>query len=101
MKLLFYLSNNASKEQMTLSLVDNNVAISIDFGTSGVRVVAVTLQCAIAAQARRSYPLLTPHRGWTEQNPSDWVEAAFQALTEVVQQLQDYHICMVWFRWMQ
>ncbi|AFZ29223.1 xylulokinase [Gloeocapsa sp. PCC 7428] len=78
---------------MTLSLVKNNdVAIGIDLGTSGVRVVAVHPQGAIAAQATRSYPLLTPHPGWTEQNPNDWIEATFEALTEVVQQLQDYQI---------
>ncbi|PPS46154.1 xylulokinase [Chroococcidiopsis sp. TS-821] len=78
---------------MTLNLHKNNaVAIGIDLGTSGVRVVAVNLQGAIAAQATRNYPLLTPYPGWTEQNPNDWIEASFQALTEVVQQLEHSQI---------
>lgn len=78
---------------MSLSLDKNNhVVLGIDLGTSGVRVVAVNLEGAIIAQAMRSYPLLTPHPGWTQQNPDDWITATFQALTEVVQQLQDYQI---------
>ncbi|PIG92106.1 xylulokinase [Gloeocapsopsis sp. IPPAS B-1203] len=78
---------------MTLNLVNSNyVVIGIDLGTSGVGVVAVNLQGAIAVQATRSYRLLTPHPGWTEQNPDDWIAATFQALTEVVQQLKDYQI---------
>lgn len=71
---------------------ERTVALGIDLGTSGVRVVAVDLRGRIVAQATRSYLLLTPHPSWTEQNPDDWIEASFQALAEVVQILAGYQI---------
>ena len=66
----------------------NAIALGLDLGTSGVRVVAVNSQGGIVAQATRSYPLLTPHPGWTEQNPADWVQASLEALAELTQKLQ-------------
>lgn len=65
----------------------NEVAIGLDLGTSGVRVVAVGLQGKVVAQAIRSYPLLSPQPGWTEQNPTDWIAASFAALKEVADRL--------------
>lgn len=74
-------------------MINNNVvALGLDLGTSGVRVVAINLQGVVVTQATRDYPLLTPHPGWTEQNPTDWVEASLQALTAVAQQLEAYQI---------
>ena len=62
--------------------------IGIDLGTSAVRVVAIDLQGKIVAQATRSYPLLTPQPGWTEQHPTDWIRASLAALSEVAQQVK-------------
>ncbi len=67
-----------------------NVVIGLDLGTGGVRAIAVDLQGQLIAQATSSYPLLTPHPGWTEQNPADWVEASFNALLDVAQQLNGH-----------
>lgn len=33
---------------------------------------------------------ITPQPGWTEQNPSDWVEASLDALSDVTQQLDGH-----------
>jgi xylulokinase len=55
-----------------------------------VRAIAVDLQGKIIAQMTRSYPLLTPQSGWTEQNPSDWVDASLEALSNVTQQLDGH-----------
>jgi xylulokinase len=66
-----------------------DVVIGLDLGTGGVRAIAVDLQGKLIAQTTKNYPLLTPQPGWTEQRPSDWVEASFAALSEVAQQLQD------------
>jgi xylulokinase len=67
-----------------------DVVIGLDLGTGGVRAIAVDLQGQILAQTTRSYPLLTPQPGWTEQNPSDWVEASLDALSNVTQQLDGH-----------
>lgn len=67
-----------------------DVVIGLDLGTGGVRAIAVDLQGQMTAQTTRSYPLLTPQPGWTEQNPSDWVEASLDALSNVAQQLDGH-----------
>ena len=67
-----------------------DVVIGLDLGTGGVRAIAIDLQGQIIAQTTRSYPLLTPQPGWTEQNPSDWVEASLDALSHITQQLNGH-----------
>ena len=67
-----------------------DIAVGLDLGTGGVRAIAVDLQGQIIAQSTRSYPLLTPQPGWTEQNSSDWVEASLDALFDVTQQLNGH-----------
>jgi xylulokinase len=69
-----------------------DVVVGLDLGTGGVRAIAVNLQGQVIAKETRSYPLLTPQPGWTEQNPSDWVEASLDALFDVAQQLDGYRI---------
>lgn len=64
-----------------------DVTIGLDLGTGGARAIAIDLHGRLIAQVTRSYPLLTPHPGWTEQNPADWVEASLNALSDLSQQL--------------
>ena len=68
------------------------VALGLDSGTSGARVVAVDGEGTLVAEATSDYPLLTPRPGWTEQNPSDWVAGALSALREVAGKLEDHDI---------
>ncbi|MEH2022578.1 xylulokinase [Nostoc sp.] len=67
-----------------------DIVVGLDLGTGGVRAIAVDLQGQIIAQSTRSYPLLTPQPGWTEQNSLDWVEASLDALFDLTQQLDGY-----------
>ena len=48
------------------------VALGLDIGTSGVRVLAVDANGKLLEEVTRSYPLHTPKPGWTEQDPADW-----------------------------
>jgi len=50
--------------------------IGIDVGTSGVKGIAVSPDGEILAVAEESYPLSTPHPGWSEQDPEDWWRAS-------------------------
>lgn len=68
------------------------VALGLDLGTSGVRVLAVDERGAVVAEANRSYPLLTPRPGWTEQRPRDWAEGSFGALRDLAGRLEGYEI---------
>ncbi|WP_019586740.1 xylulokinase [Deinococcus apachensis] len=65
------------------------VTVGVDLGTSGVKVVALDAARRSVASATRSYPLLTPQPGWTEQRPGDWVAAALDALSEVAGLLRE------------
>ncbi len=67
-----------------------DVAIGLDLGTGGVRAIAVDLQGQPIASSTRSYPLLTPQPGWTEQNPTEWVEASLNALSDLTQRLNGH-----------
>lgn len=64
--------------------------IGLDLGTGGVRAIAVDLNGHLIAQTTRTYPLLAPHPGWTEQHPADWVAASLAALTELIAMLQGH-----------
>ncbi|MBE9113485.1 xylulokinase, partial [Nodosilinea sp. LEGE 07298] len=69
-----------------------DVVIGLDLGTGGVRAIAVDLQGQVVAQTTQNYPLLTPHPGWTEQHPSDWVDATLTALRTVAGQLNGQNV---------
>lgn len=66
--------------------------IGIDVGTSGTRVLAVTTEGRLVAEATRPHELLTPRPGWTEQHPAEWWEACRGALAEVASALGDEEV---------
>ena len=68
------------------------LALGVDIGTSGVRVLAVDEAGAVVAESTRSYPLLTPRPGWTEQNPEAWFAETVSALEELVTKLNGREI---------
>ena len=61
-----------------------SLALGLDLGTSGVRALAVDEAGRVVAERTRTYPLLTPRPGWTEQRPENWFEGAVAALRELV-----------------
>lgn len=64
------------------------VSIGIDLGTSGVKILALTYDGTSVAESHATYPLLTPHSGWTEQHPSDWLGGVLSALKSLSVQLE-------------
>ncbi|KAM3104868.1 FGGY family carbohydrate kinase [Phormidesmis sp. 146-20] len=68
------------------------IILGLDLGTSGVRVVAVEAQGYLIAQSSHAYPLATPRPSWTEQNPTDWVQASIAALQDIALQLPNAEI---------
>ena len=55
----------------------------LDVGTTGVKAVVISPDGTILATAERTYPLSTPHPGWSEQDPEDWWRAAESAIAEI------------------
>ena len=57
--------------------------VGVDVGTTAVKALAVSPAGDVLTRVEREYPLSSPHPGWSEQNPDDWVRAARSALDEV------------------
>ena len=57
--------------------------LGIDLGTSGLRALLVDDFGTPIASAERYYSVNTPHPGWSEQNPSDWIKALNSAIAEL------------------
>jgi xylulokinase len=70
----------------------SDVALGLDVGTSGVRVLAVDSDGKVIAEATANHPLLTPQPGWTEQQPADWWRSSCIALTDITQALAGHTI---------
>jgi xylulokinase len=54
--------------------------VGIDVGTTGVKAIAVSPDGEVVASSEEGYPLSTPHPGWSEQDPDDWLRAGEKAL---------------------
>ncbi|MGF1476180.1 MAG: xylulokinase [Geminicoccaceae bacterium] len=65
------------------------LCLGIDLGTSGVKVIAVDAAGTIRAAANRTYPLMTPKPGWTEQDPDRWWAASLEAIREVAEKTDE------------
>jgi sugar (pentulose or hexulose) kinase len=59
------------------------VAIGVDLGTSGVKVIARDETGTVLARARHGYPTARPEPEAAEQSPRDWLSAIDAALTEL------------------
>ncbi|MBR1891366.1 MAG: xylulokinase [Clostridia bacterium] len=54
--------------------------IGVDLGTSSVKVSLVTAEGQIVASNTQEYPLYSPHPGFSEQRPEDWLDKTLLAL---------------------
>jgi xylulokinase len=61
----------------------SDVLIGLDVGTSGVKAIALSPDGAVVASAEETYPLSTPHPGWSEQDPEDWWRAVQACLARL------------------
>jgi len=59
------------------------VLVGLDVGTTGVKAIAITPEGEVVASAEEGYALSTPHTGWAEQDPEDWLRASEKALTRL------------------
>ncbi|MFM7212597.1 MAG: FGGY family carbohydrate kinase, partial [Actinomycetota bacterium] len=58
--------------------------VGIDLGTQSVKVAAVGDDGRVLAAATRPYPVRSPHPGWAEADPAEWLAATVDAANEVV-----------------
>lgn len=64
------------------------LVISIDSSTTACKAIAWDRSGLAVAEGRSSYPLLTPHPGWGEQNADEWWNGAASALRDCVSQIE-------------
>ena len=64
-----------------------DIFIGVDVGTSACKALAVNCDGRIVGRHSSDYPLSTPRAGWAEQNPEDWIRAAFEGISTVVDSL--------------
>ncbi len=57
--------------------------VGVDVGTTGVKAIAVTPEGDVTSSAEEGYSLSTPHPGWSEQDPADWLHASERALARL------------------
>lgn len=57
--------------------------LGMDLGTSSLKCVIMDATGQLLATAERSYSTDSPHPGWAEQNPDDWIAAMRDALDEL------------------
>jgi gluconokinase len=60
------------------------IVVGVDVGTTATKVVAFRLDGRAIADADRGYRLHSPHPGWAEQDPDTIVDAALDAMAQVV-----------------
>lgn len=58
--------------------------LSIDLGTSSVKVLLATETGQILSQGSAEYPTSRPQPDWAEQNPNDWWQAIVTAVGQVI-----------------
>ncbi|MFN3421751.1 MAG: FGGY family carbohydrate kinase, partial [Armatimonadota bacterium] len=62
--------------------------LGLDVGTQSVKGRAIDEQGNLLAEASTEYPLYIPQPGWTEQEPSEMWQAAYETIGKIVDALQ-------------
>ena len=60
-----------------------NKYIGVDLGTSSSKFLLVDIEGNVDKQCYRSYPVFSPQDGWSEQDPSLWIEALISGVKEL------------------
>lgn len=66
--------------------------IGIDLGTSAVKLLLVNADGTIVNEVSKEYPVCFPNPGWSEQNPSDWIDNVFAGIDELTKDVDKSQI---------
>jgi len=58
--------------------------LGIDLGAGSLKATLIRADGSVAGEASHVVPTLTPHPGWSEQNPADWWAALVRAVPEAI-----------------
>ena len=63
--------------------------LGIDVGTTGTKTLLISTEGRVAGHASRSYEIITPKVGWSEQRALDWWDSVTATVREVTASLED------------
>ena len=61
--------------------------IGVDLGTSGVKLLLLNSKGKIIKIVTRSYPIIFPQHGWSEQHPEDWWKETKNGIKELMNEI--------------
>lgn len=78
--------NEKTRDNYPMSNNSYPVTLGIDLGTSSVKALLLSIGTGESlADAAVTYPLYSPHPGWAEQNPADWLASTIQCVRMVME----------------
>lgn len=66
-----------------------NKLFGVDFGTGGCKATVIDLEGRVCATSFKEYPSEHQKPGWSEQDPSLWIEAFIETVTQCKIQMED------------
>ncbi len=63
----------------------NHQAIGVDIGTTGVKAALIDVDGRLLASATVEHDLHSPHTGWAEEDPADWIAGTIATLRQLGQ----------------
>jgi gluconokinase len=70
-------------------LATDDLILAVDIGTSATKAVLFDTDSKQVAIARKHYPILTPHKGWSEQEPAVVFSGMLAAMREITASLPE------------
>src|SRR6478735_123593 len=67
-------------------------SLGIDLGTSGVKIVLVTIEGEIVKEVSKIYPIYYPQSGWAEQYPEDWWYSVKEGIKEILTDVESSQV---------
>lgn len=64
--------------------------LGIDLGSSSLKGIVMNQTGKVVAEQSKSYPMLSPKTGYSEQNPGDWILACEDVLLELCEIVPDF-----------
>ncbi len=61
--------------------MSRRLAIGVDIGTTGVKAVLIDRDGQLLADRTAPHDLQSPHAGWAEEDPTDWLQGAIAGLS--------------------